>query len=95
MGKEEKELSDIVVIVVEAAGLTTRDAAQKLQEVGLEVSGMDENECVVEGTIATEKLVHIRKLEFVKYVRDVFNYLSEQGESEEDELSSEADDAGA
>ena len=94
MGKEEKELSDVVVVIVEEAGMSATDAAQKLREMGLDVSAVDENEFVVEGTIETEKVGGIKRLEFVKYVRDVFNYLTEEGEGEDD-LNSEADDAGA
>jgi hypothetical protein len=94
MGKEERELSDVVVVIVEEAGISAAAAAEKLREIGLVVSGVDENECVIEGCIETEKISGIKRMEFVKYVRDVFSYLTEAGE-EDDKLSSEADDAGA
>ena len=94
MGKGERELSDVVVVLVEEMGMTIHDAAKKLTEIGLIVSDLDEEELVVEGTIEAEKLSGLKRLEFVKYVRDVFNYIAEE-EGEEDELGSEADDAGA
>jgi hypothetical protein len=95
MGKDEKELSDVVIVLVEEIGMTIHDAARKLTEVGLIVSEVDEEEAIVEGTIETEKVGGLKEMVFVKYVRNVFNYVAEESEGDEDDLTSEADDAGA
>ncbi len=56
----------------------------------------------MEGTIETIKVKSLQTLEFVKYVRTVFNYIADYPpgdprnlDPDEDELGSEADDAGA
>src|SRR5580658_3782837 len=71
MGKDEKELSDVVIVLVEEIGMTIHDAARKLTEVGLIVSEVDEEEAIVEGTIETEKVGGLKEMVFVKYVRNV------------------------
>jgi hypothetical protein len=102
MGHDDAELTEVVVVLEDEPGMTTRDAAKKLVELGLAVSDIDEADGVVSGTILTAKLPAIRKLEFVKYVRDVFNYVADYPPGDprnldkvEDDLPSEADDAGA
>lgn len=95
MGREDRELSDIVVVLMEEMGMTTEDATRKLREVGVEVSDVNAQEGVVEGTIETEKIGGLKELHFVKYVRDVFRYVAEESDGDEDDLKSEADDAGA
>jgi len=102
MAHQDAELSDVVVVLVEEPGMTAEDAANQLRDLGLAVSDVDEANGVVEGTIETAKIKSLKQLEFVKYVRDVFNYLADYPpgdprnlDRDEDELDSEADDAGA
>ncbi|MGD0461501.1 MAG: hypothetical protein ABSB74_03330 [Tepidisphaeraceae bacterium] len=102
MEHQDDELSDVVVIIVDEPGMTTQAAAQKLKSLGLSVSDVDEENGAVTGTIETTKLKSLQKLEFVKYVRTVFNYIADYPagdprnlDPEGDELGPEADDAGA
>ncbi|HEX4056284.1 MAG TPA: hypothetical protein VHX86_18640 [Tepidisphaeraceae bacterium] len=102
MEHQDNELSDVVVVLVDEPGMTTKAAAEKLKPLGLAVSDVDEDNGVVEGTIETAKARSLEKLEFVKYVRTVFNYIADYPagdprnlDPDGDELGPEADDAGA
>ena len=102
MAHQDAELSDVVVVLVDEPGMNTQDAANKLRDVGLAVSDVDEDDGVVQGTIETERIKSLEQLEFVKHVRNVFNYIADYPtgdprhlDTEEDDLDSEADDAGA
>ena len=102
MEHQDDELSDVVVIIVDEPGMTTQAAAQKLKSLGLSVSDVDEENGAVTGTIETAKLKSLQKLDFVKYVRTVFNYIADypagdprNHDPDVDELGPEADDAGA
>jgi len=102
MGHQDAELSDVVIVLLEEMGLTMAEAVKQLAGMGLEVSEVKEEEGIVEGTIETVKVSGLKGVEFVKYVRMVFNYTADypQGDprnldKDEDELPSEADDAGA
>ena len=102
MAHQDAELSDVFVVLVDEPGMTARDAANKLRDLGLAVSGVDEPNGVVEGTIETAKIKSLKQLDFVKHVRSVFNYIADYPpgdprnlDPEDDDLKSEADDAGA
>jgi hypothetical protein len=102
MAHQDAELSDVLVVLVDGPGMTAQDAANKLRELGLAVSDVDEDDGVVQGTIETARIKSLKQLEFVKYVRNVFNYIADYPtgdprnfDTDEDELDSEADDAGA
>ena len=102
MSHDDAELTEVIVVLEDEPGMTARDAAKKLVELGLAVSEILEAVGVVSGTILTANLPAIRKLEFVKYIRDVFKYIADYppGDSRnldnvEDDLPAEADDAGA
>jgi len=102
MSHEDAEVTDVVVVLVDEPGMTTQDAANKLTPLGLAITNVDESEGVVEGTIETAKIGSLKKLEFVKYVRQVFTYIADYPpgdprnlDKDEDDLPSEADDAGA
>jgi hypothetical protein len=102
MAHDDAELSEVIVVLVDEPGMTTQDASKTLSEQGLLVSDVDEANGVVEGTIETAKIGQLKSLQFVKYVRDVFNYVADYPPGDprnldpaEDDLPSEADDAGA
>jgi hypothetical protein len=102
MEHQDDELSDVVVVLVDEPGMTTQAAAEQLKPLGLQISNVDEENGVVEGTIEAAKVKSLQTPAFVKYVRTVFNYIADyppgdprNRDSDDDELSSEADDAGA
>ncbi|MGA2440626.1 MAG: hypothetical protein ABSH08_06690 [Tepidisphaeraceae bacterium] len=102
MAHQDAELSDVVVVLVDEPDMTTLDAADKLRDMGLAVSDFDEADGVVQGTIETAKIRLLEQLEFVKHVRNVFNYIADYPTSDprnldtdENDLDSQADDAGA
>jgi len=102
MDHEDAELTEVIVVLVDEPGMSTQDAANKLAELGLVISDVGESDGVVSGTIETARLRLLKKLEFVKYVRDVFNYVADYPPGDprnldavEDDLPSDADDAGA
>jgi hypothetical protein len=101
MGHEDAELTDVVVVLVDEPGMTIDDAAKKLVALGLAITNTDPANDVIEGTIETAKVSSLKKQPFVKYVRDVFTYVADYPpgdprnlDKDDDELPSEADDAG-
>jgi hypothetical protein len=73
--------------------MTTADAAAKLKDLGLAISDIDEDNGIVEGTIETAKVKSLETMVFVKYVRDVFNYVADFPAGDQEDA--ETDDAGA
>lgn len=90
MANNESEMSDVVVVLEEQPGITLDQAAERLSGLGFVVANIDRENDVIEGAVHSEKIGELKKLPFVKYVRDVFDWFSEQEEEEED-----VDDAGA
>ena len=102
MAHEDAELSDVEVVLADDAKLSVAGAAEEMKKLGLFVEDTDEENRVVEGTIESAKVGDLKKLAFVKYVRVVFSYIADYPpgdprnlDTDDDELSSEADDAGA
>jgi hypothetical protein len=87
-------MSDVYIVLHDEPGMSTKDAAEKLKNLGLILKNIDEDEGVIEGIILSDKLKSLEEQPFVKYVRNSFNYLSE-GEIEDGEDSQDVDDAGA
>jgi hypothetical protein len=83
-------MSDVVVILEEEPGISIEQAADKLKGLGVIVTDIDRENDVIEATVQADRIAELKKLPFVKYVRDVFDWVSEQQEQEED-----VDDAGA
>ena len=77
MEHQDAELSDIAVILEEVLDFTTAKAAEKLTTLGLCVSNVDHENCIVEGTIDAAKVNSLKSLDFVKYVRVVFTYIAD------------------
>jgi hypothetical protein len=77
MEHRDAELSDIEVVLEEEPGITTAKAAEKLTSLGLCVSNVDHENCIIEGTIDCAKVNSLKSLDFVKYVRVVFNYIAD------------------
>jgi 4-hydroxy-3-methylbut-2-enyl diphosphate reductase IspH len=84
MPEQETELSDIVV-VMEDDSSNSSALVKLLKDAGVDVDQVDEENGVVEGTILTSKLKAIGSIPGVKYVRNVFTYIAEEGGDEQDE----------
>jgi hypothetical protein len=102
MSHEDAEVTDVVIVLIDEPGITTLDAVKNCTELGLSLTSVDESNCVIEGTIDATKVGLLKKLTFVKYVRSVFTYIADYPPGDprnldniEDDLPSEADDAGA
>jgi len=84
MPPKESELSDIIVVIED--DVSHADAlVKRLQEAGVEVDQVDSENGVVEGTVSTSKIKEIQGIPGVKYVRNVFTYIAEEGCDDEDE----------
>ncbi len=71
------ERSSVFVILAVEPGRSFEDAFVKLQSAGLCVVSTDDQEGIIEGTIECGKAKSLKSLEFVKYVREVFNYTAD------------------
>ena len=91
MEHRDAELSDIEVVLVEELDLTFDQAAEKLKSLGLAVSNLDTENCIIEGTIDTCKLHALNSCEFVKYVRTVFSYIADFPEGDSRNLDKDED----
>jgi hypothetical protein len=77
MADQDVEITDIVVVFDESAEGSMDDLVAELTQAGVKIETVDRDNGVVEGSIETVKVKPLEKLPHVKYVRGVFNYLSE------------------
>jgi hypothetical protein len=78
MSNQEIEMSDVIVVLDELDDDQTQVVVNALKALGMSVESVDHENSVVEGCVETCKLADIRKIEHVRYVRNVFNYEAEQ-----------------
>jgi hypothetical protein len=102
MNHHDADLTDVIVVLEPERDVTMDKAVAQLKDLGLSVSETDEENDVVEGTIASDKVKSLQKLAFVKYVRNVFNYTADYPpgdprnlDNEENPDAEDVDDAGA
>jgi|HubBroStandDraft_6_1064221.scaffolds.fasta_scaffold706475_1 hypothetical protein len=102
MAHQDAQLTDVMIVLIDEPGMTASDAAARLKDLGLAVSDIDEENAVIEGTIETIKIDSLQTLLFVKYVRNLFNYVADFPTGDprnldqlEDEDIADVDDAGA
>ena len=77
MSDEREEMCDVEVVLDEP--YAEREATfDELRGHGLEVTNIDRDDGVVEGTIAASRLAELRQLASVAYVRIVFSYIAEK-----------------
>ena len=67
-------VSEIVAVIDEKHAGELDEIVIQLKAVGVEVSRVNSDESVVEGSVESEKLKEIGKLPGVEYVRTVFTY---------------------
>ena len=69
-------LSHVVVVLDELTAEQTAEVVERLKVAGLEVSGVDDDMSVVEGTIEAALAHGLAGLPSVRYVRPVTTYLA-------------------
>ena len=72
----EQEMLDLMITLDVSAPEQIAPIVAELQKGGLKVVKVDEANGVVEGTIAADKLVSIRRTRGVSYVRQRFEYMA-------------------
>jgi hypothetical protein len=78
----EKEMLDVVITLDVSGPDEIPLIVAELQKGGLSVVKVDQANGVVEGTLAAEKLVSIRRTRGVSYVRNRFEYMASPSSSE-------------
>jgi hypothetical protein len=66
--------SDVVILLEELSTEQTARVVEQLKEKGLEVSSVDDDRSVVEGTIEAGKAHDLKSVPSVRYIRTVFTY---------------------
>ena len=72
----DEYLSDVVLTLEELSTEQTQQVVERLKAAGLEVSRVDDELSVVEGTIESHRAHDLGHVEHVRYVRSVFTYLA-------------------
>ena len=74
---QDAYISDVIVVVECGDGRTFNDVLAKCKDLGLSVSDVRADECVIEGTIDSSKLVELDNIPGVEYVRSIFTYVAD------------------
>jgi len=69
--------SDVVVMLDELSTEDTMQVVERLKAAGLDVSRVDDDMSVVEGTIEACRVHELNAVSHVRYVRSVFTYLAD------------------
>jgi hypothetical protein len=91
MEHRDEELSDIEIVFEDEAGMTIDQCAAQLKDQGVAISNVDQENCIVEGTINAAKVSGLKTLNFVKYVRVVFTYIADYPEGDPRNLDKDDD----
>ena len=78
MPAQDIAVSDILIIIDPKYDGRISDIVANLKSAGVEVSNVNEDEGVIEGTVAAAKIPQVRKIDGVDYVRTVFTYIDHQ-----------------
>ena len=68
--------SEVVIMLEELTTEQTNEVVERLKAAGLEVSRVDDDMSVVEGTIDAGRAHDLKHLPHVRYVRSIFTYLA-------------------
>jgi hypothetical protein len=85
MSHIEEEFIDVMVVLNEYKDADLDNIVASLTTAGLKISDVDKENGVVEGTIPAAKRKELSKIEAVKYVRDVFDFVSEEGDGKDED----------
>jgi hypothetical protein len=67
-------VSEIIAVVDEEHSGDLNKIVEQLKKAGVDVSRVNQEECVVEGNVESYKLKDLEKLPGVDYIRTVFTY---------------------
>jgi hypothetical protein len=79
MPVEQREVSDVEVVLKAECDGRDDEVLGQLRGVGLEVVNFIADEGVVEGTLPADRVDALHKLDCVAYVRNVFTYIAQSG----------------
>ena len=74
MNHHDAEITDVVVVLEDLDDAKTQDVVKQLMSTGMTVSGIDNDNSTVEGSIVSEKVHDLKKVANVRYVRSVASY---------------------
>ena len=74
MNHRDAEMTEVVVVLDDLNDEQTQRVVGQLQRAGLEVSKVDNDQSVVEGTVDSAKVHDLKHVEHVRYVRSVLSY---------------------
>jgi len=67
-------VSEIIAVVDDKHSNDLNKVVEQLKLAGVDVSNVNNSECVIEGTVESQKLKEVSKVPGVEYVRTVFTY---------------------
>ena len=77
MNHHDAEITDVVVVLDGEVAKSMDATLSSLKQLGLEVSTVNNDEGVVEGSINTDKVHSLKTVPGVCYVRSVFTYTAD------------------
>jgi|SRR5579859_2286841 len=77
MNHHDAEITDVVVVLDGQGSKSIDSAIASLKGLGLEVSNVNNDEGVIEGSIDTSKVHDLKAVAGVCYVRSVFTYTAD------------------
>jgi hypothetical protein len=77
MNHHDAEITDVVVVLDGQGAKALDSAVDSLKKLGLEVSTVNNDEGVIEGSIDTSKVNDLKAVPGVCYVRSVFTYTAD------------------
>ncbi len=73
----DASMSDVTIVLDARFAGKHVEAVEQLKISGLEVTEIDEDQGVVEGTVETCKIAELQKMDCVDYVRVEFTYIAD------------------
>jgi ACT domain-containing protein len=73
----DASVSDVTIVIDARYGDKINAVVDDLKKMGVQVSEMDNDQGVIEGTVETFKVAEIQKLDSVDYVRVDFTYIAD------------------
>ncbi len=77
MNHHDAEITDVVVVLDGQGAKSMDSTVSSLKQLGLEVSTVNNDEGVIEGSINTDKVHDLKTVPGVCYVRSVFTYTAD------------------